>query len=89
MFRIGIDVGGTFTDFTLLDERSGAVHFHKVASTPRDPSEAIQQGIADLLRMHLGDEGYDVAHADSGDAGLRLHARHEMPANNLLLVFGH
>ncbi|KAG1540790.1 hypothetical protein G6F50_014315 [Rhizopus delemar] len=28
--------------------------------------------IADLLRMHLGDEGYDVAHAASGDAGLRL-----------------
>ena len=28
--------------------------------------------IADLLRMHLGDEGYEVAHAASGDAGLRL-----------------
>lgn len=52
MFRIGIDVGGTFTDFTLLDERSGSVKFHKVASTPEDPSRAIQQGIADLLHLH-------------------------------------
>ena len=52
MFRIGIDVGGTFTDFTLLNENDGSVHFHKVASTPRDPSEAIAQGITDLLRDH-------------------------------------
>ena len=49
MYRIGIDVGGTFTDFTLLEEASGSVSFHKVASTPQDPSEAIERGIADLL----------------------------------------
>src|SRR3954470_5608563 len=52
MYRIGIDVGGTFTDFTLIDERDGAVHFHKVPSTPADPSEAIQAGIADLMRLY-------------------------------------
>src|SRR5947209_964800 len=52
MFRIGIDVGGTFTDFTLINERDGTVHFHKVPSTPADPSEAIASGIADLMRMH-------------------------------------
>ncbi len=63
MFRIGIDVGGTFTDYTLLDERTGAVSFHKVASTPKDPSEAIQQGIADLLRIHA------IAPADVGHIG--------------------
>src|SRR6185436_19687519 len=49
MYRIGIDVGGTFTDFTLLDEASGSVGFHKVPSTPHDPSEAIERGIAELL----------------------------------------
>jgi N-methylhydantoinase A len=63
MFRIGIDVGGTFTDYTLLDERSGSVSFHKVASTPQDPSQAIQQGIADLLRMH------NIAPASVGHVG--------------------
>lgn len=52
MYRIGIDVGGTFTDFTLLDEGGARVHFHKVASTPADPSAAIAQGIADLLSAH-------------------------------------
>ena len=52
MYRIGIDVGGTFTDFTLLAEAGGRVSFHKVASTPHDPSEAIERGIADLLREH-------------------------------------
>ena len=52
MYRIGIDVGGTFTDFTLLDEAGSQVHFHKVASTPADPSEAIVRGIGELLAAH-------------------------------------
>jgi N-methylhydantoinase A len=52
LYRIGIDVGGTFTDFTLLDEAGSQVHFHKVASTPADPSEAIARGMAELLAMH-------------------------------------
>ena len=52
MYRVGIDVGGTFTDFTLLAENGGGVIFHKVASTPDDPSEAIERGIADLLEAH-------------------------------------
>src|SRR5262249_49080409 len=51
-FRIGIDVGGTFTDFTLLDEARGSVSYHKVPSTPHDPSEAIELGIAELLQTH-------------------------------------
>jgi len=52
LYRIGIDVGGTFTDFTLLNGQDGQVRFHKVPSTPADPSEAIAAGIADLLRDH-------------------------------------
>ena len=52
MYRIGIDVGGTFTDFTMIDEGTGAVNYHKVPSTPHDPSEAIENGIADLLADH-------------------------------------
>jgi N-methylhydantoinase A len=51
MIRIGVDVGGTFTDFTLLDEARGEVRFHKVASTPRDPSEAIEDGIRQILSL--------------------------------------
>ena len=65
MYRIGIDVGGTFTDFTLLDEHSGRVRFHKVASTPHDPSEAIERGIAELLEMHRI-APHEVAHVGHG-----------------------
>ncbi len=65
MYRIGIDVGGTFTDFTLLREEDGQVSYHKVASTPRDPSQAIEQGIADLMRMHRIAPA-EVAHVGHG-----------------------
>ncbi|MCY1334328.1 Acetophenone carboxylase gamma subunit [compost metagenome] len=65
MYRIGIDVGGTFTDFTMIDETTGAVHFHKVPSTPHDPSEAIDRGIAELLSQH-GIAASEVAHIGHG-----------------------
>ncbi len=47
--RIGIDVGGTFTDFVLRDEATGRVAVHKVPSTPADPSEAVRTGLPALL----------------------------------------
>ena len=51
MYRIGVDVGGTFTDFSILAEDSGAVRHFKVPSTPHDPSEAIQEGVGKLLEI--------------------------------------
>jgi N-methylhydantoinase A len=45
---IGIDTGGTFTDFVLLDGASGTVRTAKVPSTPDDPSRAIRDGLARL-----------------------------------------
>ncbi len=47
MIRLGVDTGGTFTDFVLLDEQGG-LRVHKVLSTPQAPEQAILQGIADL-----------------------------------------
>ncbi|MBI2526624.1 MAG: hydantoinase/oxoprolinase family protein [Candidatus Rokubacteria bacterium] len=47
--RIGIDVGGTFTDFVLLDEARGTVHLGKCLTTPADPSEGVLAGLAELL----------------------------------------
>jgi N-methylhydantoinase A len=44
---LGIDVGGTFTDFVLLDD-AGRVRIHKLLTSARDQSVAILQGIADL-----------------------------------------
>jgi len=49
MFRIGVDVGGTFTDFTILDERNDAIRFFKVPSTPKDPSQAIEDGLRQII----------------------------------------
>ena len=46
--RIGIDVGGTFTDFVLLEDATGRSHTYKCLTTPRDPSEAIEQGLRAL-----------------------------------------
>ncbi len=46
MKLVGIDTGGTFTDFVLFDQ--GRLQTHKVLSTPQAPEKAILQGIADL-----------------------------------------
>lgn len=46
--RIGIDTGGTFTDFVLFDDASGTFRVTKVPSTPDDPSRAIHSGLGQL-----------------------------------------
>jgi N-methylhydantoinase A len=45
-YRLGVDVGGTFTDFLLLDEESGATFTAKVPSTPEDSSIGVLNGVA-------------------------------------------
>lgn len=47
--RVGIDVGGTFTDFVMFDPLRDGLVFHKQASTPHDPSEAVALGLAALI----------------------------------------
>ncbi|WP_367888758.1 hydantoinase/oxoprolinase family protein [Celeribacter indicus] len=65
MYRIGVDVGGTFTDFTLLNEADGGVLFHKVSSTPSDPSRAIVSGMREFLELH-GFAASDVSFVGHG-----------------------
>lgn len=43
-YRLGVDVGGTFTDLLLIDEETGATWRDKVPSTPHDPSVAVING---------------------------------------------
>ena len=50
VYRLGVDIGGTFTDVILVDEESGAVHIDKVLTTPRDPSIAFLDGVERVLR---------------------------------------
>jgi N-methylhydantoinase A len=52
--RIGIDVGGTFTDFVLLDDATGQTSTYKCLTTPRDPSDAIEQGLHALEKQVPG-----------------------------------
>ncbi len=51
-FRVGVDIGGTFTDFVLLDTATGRLHNEKLLTTPDDPSRAVLDGIARLMRAH-------------------------------------
>ncbi|MEA2512670.1 MAG: N-methylhydantoinase [Thermomicrobiales bacterium] len=47
--RVGVDIGGTFTDLLLFDTDSGEFFLGKVLTTPDDPSRAVQEGIRELL----------------------------------------
>ena len=48
-YRVGIDIGGTFTDFALL--KGSEVILHKNLSTPEDRSEGVMQGLAKLAEL--------------------------------------
>lgn len=48
-WRLGFDIGGTFTDFVLICENSQQMMLHKVLTTPQDPSEGALAGINALL----------------------------------------
>src|SRR4029450_479013 len=48
MKRLGVDVGGTFTDLIYVDDRAGPIPVPKVATTPADPSQGTVQGIREL-----------------------------------------
>ena len=44
-YRLGCDIGGTFTDFVLLDDETGRSKTSKCLTTPKDPSDAVDEGI--------------------------------------------
>ncbi len=50
-YRLGVDIGGTFTDIVLYDDR-GRADIVKVPSTPEDPGEAVIKGAVAILEKH-------------------------------------
>ncbi|MEM7251882.1 MAG: hydantoinase/oxoprolinase family protein [Pseudomonadota bacterium] len=49
-WRVGVDIGGTFTDVAMLEESKGRLHIAKVSTTPRDFAEGVLQGLSSALR---------------------------------------
>ena len=47
--RIVVDIGGTFTDLVWVDDATGAVQVGKLLTTPKDPSQAVEQGVVTVL----------------------------------------
>ncbi len=48
-YRVGIDIGGTFTDLVLIDDETGERAVGKTLTTPEDPSQAVEDGLLELL----------------------------------------
>ena len=54
-YMIGVDVGGTFTDFSVFNLETGELFNYKDSSTPDDPSRAIVKGVKDVLDIKKAD----------------------------------
>ncbi|MBM3152832.1 MAG: hydantoinase/oxoprolinase family protein [Chloroflexi bacterium] len=52
ILQVGIDIGGTFTDFVVHDPSSGSLDTFKRLSTPRDPAQAVMDGLAQVIQKH-------------------------------------
>ena len=52
MYTLGVDIGGTFTDFTVYNRRTGEVHVEKCLTTPEAPEQAVLAGL-ELLASRL------------------------------------
>lgn len=56
--KIGVDTGGTFTDIVMSVD--GSLLTHKVLSTPKNPADAVIQGVSEILEQHKIDSHNDV-----------------------------
>ncbi|NJM07802.1 methylhydantoinase, partial [Candidatus Gracilibacteria bacterium] len=63
-FRVGFDIGGTFTDFVLWDMQTDALHTYKTLTTPDDPTRAVIEGLDTLLEQ---------VNANYSDLALAIH----------------
>ena len=63
-YMIGVDVGGTFTDFSVFNQETGELFNYKDSSTPADPSRAIVKGVQDVL---------EIKHAEPGEVSYLAH----------------
>ncbi len=64
-YRFGFDIGGTFTDFVLIDGASGETRSYKTLTTPHRPAQAVIEGWNTLLQ-EAGISGAEVENAIHG-----------------------
>ncbi len=57
-YRFGFDIGGTFTDFVMIDQ-TGRMETYKTLTTPSDPSRAVNEGF-NVLLDRMGATGANV-----------------------------
>ena len=69
--RIGVDIGGTFTDLVWVDDATGDVRVGKLLTTPKEPAQAVEQGV--VIAPPRGGRARD--RRARGDP--RHHARHQ------------
>ena len=81
-YRLGVDVGGTFTDVLLVDEQAGSTWRAKTSSTPQDQSAGVRHGI-DLVCAQAGVDRSAIAHLLHGTTADRV--RHLVKVPVLLL----
>ncbi len=91
-YRLGIDAGGTFTDFVLAD-KSGQVRLFKALSTPQDPTLAIRNGLA-LITEELGVSASEIVSncdlcINGTTVGLNALIQHKGDKTGLICTAGH
>jgi N-methylhydantoinase A len=91
-YRLGIDAGGTFTDF-ILSKPDGDVQIFKVLSTPHDPTEAIKNGLAEIETRAGVSASELVLHSDlcinGTTVGLNALITHQGAKTGLICTKGH
>ncbi len=92
-YRLGIDAGGTFTDFVIADRDSGQVRLFKALSTPSDPTKAIENGLK-LISESLGVPAADVVSncdlcINGTTVGLNALITHRGGKTGLICTAGH
>ncbi|QGX97076.1 hydantoinase/oxoprolinase family protein [Roseovarius faecimaris] len=91
-YRLGIDAGGTFTDFVLAD-KSGKVKLYKALSTPADPTLAIKNGLA-LMSEDTGMSAEEIVSKcdlciNGTTVGLNALIQHKGGKTGLICTKGH
>lgn len=92
-YRLGIDAGGTFTDFVVANRATGEVKLFKALSTPSDPTRAIENGlrlIADDLGVSPSEVVSDCDLCINGTTvGLNALITHRGGKTGLICTAGH